>query len=354
MSSWPPPTADQQIEFLAKIQRIFSEGEFTATYKFALLITISDLAVELGKDTGESLSLDMKQIAEGFVTLYWPMRRPYQSGLPGSQSDILSQNKGAQASVVNQIMRFNVGASQTLSRAKQTQIWPEVLSRVASIVRDQPARYLQNIGGSADPFLFEIPEARKPLVLKPGVMFCLRRYYGLIHELAKAGWLSHVKTNKLNAMVIGVKDDLESFMFGTSRQSLATVASILRPLQRDRCFYCGSQLRQDSSEVDHFIAWARYPRDTAHNFVLAHRTCNNAKRDMLAAQRHVEHWLERNASMEGDYAEAMQQSGYLTDLNTSISVARWAYQQGIEYGAHGWVEKKLTEALDSSCLGLLS
>ena len=75
---------------------------------------------------------------------------------------------------------------------------------------------------------------------------------------------------------------------------------------------------------------------------------------MLAAQRHVEHWLERNTSMKGDYAEAMQQSGYLTDLNTYISVAHWAYQQGIEYGAHGWVEKKLTEAIDSSCLSLLS
>ena len=97
MSSWAPPTADQQIEFLAKIQRIFTEGEFTATYKFALLIALSDLAVELGRDTGEPLSLDMKQIAEQFIALYWPMRHPYRSGLPGSQSDILAQNKGAQA-----------------------------------------------------------------------------------------------------------------------------------------------------------------------------------------------------------------------------------------------------------------
>ena len=54
-----PPATNQQIEFLAKIQRIFTEGEFTATYKFALLIALSDLAVELGRDTGEPLSLDM-------------------------------------------------------------------------------------------------------------------------------------------------------------------------------------------------------------------------------------------------------------------------------------------------------
>ena len=68
-------------------------------------------------------------------------------------------------------------------------------------------------------------------------MFCLRRYYALIHQLAKAGWIDHVKSNKLNATVIGVMDDLESFMFGASRQSLSVVADILRPLQHDRCFY---------------------------------------------------------------------------------------------------------------------
>jgi len=58
---------DQQIEFLAKIQRIFTEGEFTATYKFAPLIALSDVAVELGSDTGEPLSLDIKQVAEQFI-----------------------------------------------------------------------------------------------------------------------------------------------------------------------------------------------------------------------------------------------------------------------------------------------
>jgi hypothetical protein len=35
--------------------------------------------------------------------------------------------------------------------------------------------------------------------------------------LDKAGWIGHLKSNKLNATVTGVTDDLESFMFGTSR-----------------------------------------------------------------------------------------------------------------------------------------
>ena len=85
-----------------------------------------------------------------------------------------------------------------------------MLSKVASVVDDQPVPYLQNIDGSADPLLFEIPVAGKPQVLKPGVMFCLRRYCSLMHQLAKAGWVSHVKSNNFNAKSIGTLDDLES------------------------------------------------------------------------------------------------------------------------------------------------
>ena len=354
MNNLPPPTADQQIEFLAKIQRIFTEGEFTATYKFALLIALADLAVEMGRDTGEPLSLDMKQIAERFISLYWPMRRPYQSGLPESQSDLLSQNKGIQAAVINQVLRFNDTAAQSPPRAKQTLIWADVLSKVARVIRDQPVRYLQNIGGNTDPFLFDQPQARKPLTLKPGVMFCLRRYYGLIHQLAKSGWIGHIKSNKLNTPVIGIKDDLELFMFGTNRKSLSVVTDILRSIQRDRCFYCDGTLHRDTTEVDHFIAWARYPRDTAHNFVLAHRSCNNAKRDMLAAHRHIERWLDRNISLPNDFDQTMQQSGFFADLDTSTSIARWAYQQGIENCAHGWVKKNILENLNKNSLELFA
>ena len=151
-----------------------------------------------------------------------------------------------------------------------------------------------------------------------------------------------------------MKDDLESFMFGTNRRPLSDIADILRPLQKDRCFYCDGLLRRDAAEVDHFIAWARYPRDTAHNFVLTHKSCNNAKRDMLAAHRHIERWLDRNISLPNDFTQTMQQSGVFTDLDTSTSIAKWAYQQGIKNGAHGWVKRDVLENLNENSLDLFS
>ena len=42
----PIPSEATQLGFLADVQRVLEEGRFTATYKFALLIALTDLAVE--------------------------------------------------------------------------------------------------------------------------------------------------------------------------------------------------------------------------------------------------------------------------------------------------------------------
>ena len=38
-------TPEAQLAFLTKLQRLFSEGDFTATYKFALLMALADICV---------------------------------------------------------------------------------------------------------------------------------------------------------------------------------------------------------------------------------------------------------------------------------------------------------------------
>lgn len=78
------PSAEAQLVFLGKLQRIFTESDFTATYKFALLMALADLAVELGADDGEELALSIRQIAERFIQLYWPQALPYGTGRPNT------------------------------------------------------------------------------------------------------------------------------------------------------------------------------------------------------------------------------------------------------------------------------
>jgi len=94
MTTWPRPTPEQQLEFLQRIQSLFEDGDFVATYKFALLMSLAALSVEGGADDGRPLEIDLIQVGEKFAELYWPQTIPYSSGVTGACADILAQSRG--------------------------------------------------------------------------------------------------------------------------------------------------------------------------------------------------------------------------------------------------------------------
>ncbi|MEN9315675.1 MAG: hypothetical protein RIS35_2068, partial [Pseudomonadota bacterium] len=289
----PPPSAEAQLAFLTKLQRLYAEGEFAATYKFALMIALADLSVEFGRDDGGELTLPTRMIAQRFVELYWTQVPPYGSGSAGTVSDVLSQNYGDQAAVVRAVSEFRSETSTTsFQRARVHPCFSNLVTRVAATVSAQPLKFLQNFGGATDEFLFERHQ-RGSIRLKPGVAYCLRRFYPLVQQLSRTHWIDHIKSNRRNQAILGNSGDLEDFLFGASRQALTTVATILRKIDGDKCFYCGETLRE--ADVDHYVPFSLYPRDLAHNFVLAHPPCNRSKSDTLAARVHLERWLERFA-----------------------------------------------------------
>lgn len=329
------PTAEEQIQFLQHIQRLFDEGEFQATYKYALLLALSELAVELGDDSGDETDLPMPLVSEKIAEFYWRQVAPYQSGLPGTDASVISQNLGVQAAVVNHLSVIHQDCGGQWSRVRLHPKWKSTVGAIATVIRNMPLRYLQVVGRMLVPFLYDFPAPPGVIRLKSGVAFNLRRYQALIQQLARAGWVNHVRENSRNTPLLGQLDDLESFMFGSRRSNLSLVAPVLAGIQSDRCFYCQEKLR-DAFDVDHFIPWARYPRDTAHNFVLAHRTCNSDKRELLAARPHLDHWLERNERHGAEIGARLAEAGFVSDAKCSTLIARWAYGQGAAANAQAW------------------
>ena len=80
------PTADEQIHFLVKLQRLLEEGQFVASYKFALLLALADLSVERGDDTGGPLPVSVESIAEKFIRYYWRQGRAVPDLRTGARS----------------------------------------------------------------------------------------------------------------------------------------------------------------------------------------------------------------------------------------------------------------------------
>ena len=349
--STPTPSAEAQLAFLAKLQRLFAEGDFTATYKFALLIALADLAVEQGADTGDELILTTRQIAERFIQLYWRQATPYGAGRIGALPGILVQNSGAQAAVVAAIAAFRAYvAAPSPQVATKHPDYPKLLTTVAQTVAAQPLNYLQNFGGGTDEFIYE-RSAPASVRLKSGVAYCLRRFQPLVQQLARSHWVDHIKGNRRNHTILGDADDLEQFLFEASRQSLVLLGAELRRLEGGRCFYCG--VGMTSVDVDHFIPFSHYPRDLAHNFVLAHPTCNRSKSDMLAAKDHLRRWLERILSRSDDLADIGRQVGLVADAAVCRRVASWGYSSAVAAGGNAWVAPSSFERVDETYLRLM-
>ena len=63
------PTASQQLKFLKNIQLILQSGSFSSTYKFALMISLSRLAIEIGEDSGTPLTIEYPDFVTGNVKM---------------------------------------------------------------------------------------------------------------------------------------------------------------------------------------------------------------------------------------------------------------------------------------------
>ena len=109
----PPP--EQQIEFLINLQRLFNEGSFVATYKFALLSALANLSVENGSDTDAELDIPTRDIAEKFVKYYWRQSRPFLPKGKIGAAIILRQNAGEEAEVIRMLQELSENGMNSLN-----------------------------------------------------------------------------------------------------------------------------------------------------------------------------------------------------------------------------------------------
>jgi hypothetical protein len=337
-----PPSPEQQVRFLQNIQRLLGEGLFVASYKFALIRALADLAVLKGDDSGEELVLRTRDIATHFVDLYWRQARPFHNA--SGDVFVLQQNTGKQAAIVSRMTTAHRQCGGSLYRFQQTMPdeWKKLVGDVDQVVRVMPLWKLQTVGDERLDCLYENVGRGTRITLKRGVAFCLRAFYALIRDLVEGAWVRFVQA--LNARALGSSTDMGSFLFGQERATLAVCRPVLLDVQRGLCLYCQRPLRAQA-EVDHFIPWSRYPADIGQNLVLAHSACNRAKADFVAAEQHLAAWVERNAVHRDELRLRMADAGVPTDVTASERIAKWIYGQTEQAAGQVWVKESVMQRL---------
>lgn len=192
------------------------------------------------------------------------------------------------------------------------------------------------------------------ITLLPGVACHLRERAPLIRRLAQTEWLRFVLSLEQNQPVLGRAVGLSEFLFGSSRAALSPkVSGPLRELQHGRCFYCERSL-PPAAAVDHFIPWSRYPRDLAHNLVLAHGTCNSRKSDLLGGEVYLGRWAQFVSDHDADLLAIGTEAGLLVDRTVSIAVAEWSYGHAERVQAEVWLGGSEYGHLSAGWRGLLA
>jgi len=351
MTETPPPTAADQVAFLGQIERLLSEGQFVATYKYALLVAIADLSVQHGRDDGSELDLPIRLIAEQFIELYWRHSAPFGRDSVGDGSyGILIQNTGRQAAMIDIVEKLR-SEHRTLTLARASTAWRGAVTRTTNLVDKMPLWRLQVLRNETLEFLYAKSPIPGNIRLKPGVAANFRRFHGMIIRMAQSEWLRFIQALPGNASLLGATSDLGQFLFGAERTGLIRMIEPLATIQNGRCLYCSKHI--DTGEIDHFVPWSRYPRDLAHNLVLAHKQCNRQKSDLLAGEAHLDRWTRRNTDYDQTIAEAGRRAGIPVDFPATVSVAAWAYAHGARLQTSVWLAGDHVEHLTDRWRGIL-
>jgi len=328
----------QQIQFLRSLQRLLDDGDFSSTYKYALLLALADLSVEATSTYDQSLSISTNDIAIKFIEYYWRQARPFGGRL--IQDRVLFQNAGKHAAVVSELRVLQSEHSTTLPALRRDlSQWDALVGNVRRTVCKMPLWKLQNLGQDVrDEFLYMHPE-REGVVgsieLQPGVAGCFREFHGLITNMIRGAWVRKVQSIEANRALLGEDSQLQTFLFGSERADLSALVPILHAHQEGRCFYCDKKTTSNP-QVDHFVPWSKYPNDLGNNFVLAHTGCNNSKRDYLAHTDHLAHWHEVNIAQAEGLTSAFGDSNVYYDAAASLQITRWAYECGEHANALMW------------------
>jgi hypothetical protein len=325
-------TADsaEQLEFLNNLQRILNEGTFVASYKYALVHVLADLCVERSPAADGRLTIPLDTLSERFIEVYWRQVAPFKG------KEILAQNSGKQASLINSIAAIRIRAGK-LSDARRLPQWNTLVRRTGRLLLSMPLWRLQRVGDELLECFYPNRLIDGAIRLKPGVAACFALQFPVVQALVQMAWLRLVQRLPHNNELIGHGGDLSEFLFGADRNVLGPLSEGLADLQQGVCFYCQAALR-GGGHVDHFIPWVRYPRDLGHNFVLTHDRCNGAKGDRLAALPHLDRWLERNIAQRSELDGIFAKVRVLYDAATSTQVAAWSYESVDRAGGLVWSE----------------
>lgn len=332
---------------IERLLRVVDEGRRTATYKLALLLAIVD-AVALSP--GES-ELPTRFIAERVLSLYYRQTRPFVDIHGGTHQPRQISMKSSAAVAAVERLRSVAEQSRYRNVDEVRALLPDEFADAVDAIEDVFVRYpiplMQVVGSNVVPFLYAVDwsEGTSAKTLKRAGADRVRLLDGVADRLAVLGPMLrsiielHWTRDVARWTRLPMDDELlRVHLFGSERVSFPrALVGELSAMQGDTCFYCGARLGS-RRDVDHFLAWSRWPNDAIENLVIADQ-CNGAKADHLAATVHLTRWRLRLETKASDLAQVANKHRWPSARDRTWALAQTTYTH-VAAGTPLWLRGK--------------
>ncbi|UFU00753.1 HNH endonuclease [Radiobacillus kanasensis] len=271
-----------------EIWRIFTvvlsnKSAKSSTYKYVLIKAL----IENLYQTNDDFEITYDQLAYSFTKVYWNLI---------VQNELIYHNRGPKNAKVVTIIKeyqdkYMIPSDFSFEKIKGS-IQLKLVNQVKTVMKTNVFGALY---GDTRGRFYAFDHRREYFRLNPAVHAFMLNYQRLIVNL----------TNYHMAAMIEDLNDVPSINYLLNKVESIAKRSSLRPFENiltsyfeNICFYCGKNLMQSKTEVDHFIPWSFVQSDQIWNLVLSCRVCNNSKRDKLPKKEYLSFIVQRNQQLE--------------------------------------------------------
>lgn len=273
-------------EFWSIINNIFSsKTQKTTTYKYCFFKCLLDNLFNVDSD----LTLDFEKVFERFTEIYWNLVTKY------SLAQAQKSSRWEKSSVENIIEDFIGDYKHDYDfpfeslRNDLSRILVKNVSKVCS------EYVIGAFYGDSKQSFYSFSKKDKKISFNPDVYYMLTKYKNVIEKLNYYEWIKFLEKINPKESSYAIAEKLDN---SSKRNNLSLYREYLKEeYGQIKCFYCSANLKNRSTEVDHYIPWSFVKDDKLWNFVLSCRTCNNKKRDKLPAQTFNKAIIVRNSKI---------------------------------------------------------
>lgn len=290
------------LDYMNSVTHILERGQFTNSYKFALLRSLAAYGMKPGK--GEVVEIEW--LAERFVEFFWPLTLRFnirQATVPNNDPVVMGY-------IRNEAVTLGLSPEMPLRdyQKKHPDRYAKLISKVVNKAFDHVIPRFHTVGrGKVTPLLYT--ELSKGIRISSKSRAFLQQNHKAIDLMAIGSW---VKFTEKFTSAPRLYEKIQGLAFKRSR--LKPFKEFFQSVLGEReCFYCGGSILPQP-HVEHVVPWSFVAEDKVWNLVLSCKDCNSEKSSQTPANRFVTKLVHRNEEILG-----MDTSGIPKFINKDLS-----------------------------------